>query len=106
MDSKIDFKGVAVTPNSRNIRLKKDANQAVIVFRDGIYALYKGDLYSIEFDITKYTKLYSLPTNNAHEEWTERTVKSIRNVVLKHWSPFKPKDKVKGEVINNKFVIR
>ena len=103
MDSKIDFRQTIIIPNTKSI--PKDTDRAIIVFKDGIKVLYKKNVYDIEFNINNYNKLYSLPTNNAHKEWTERKVKTITKLALKYWSPFKPKDIVKGEVINNKFVI-
>ena len=53
-------------------------------------------------------KLYSTPHNDVYEEWTETTASGNYNLmsVNPYWSKFKPGMKLKGNIINNKFVLR
>lgn len=57
------------------------------------------------------TKIYSLPTNSKHKAFTEKTLDPISeeraNLLKKDWGRFQIKrlTKIKGKIIDNKFVI-
>ena len=53
-------------------------------------------------------RLYSTPHNNSHDEWTETwsSGKYNTDVIARYWSKFKPDMKLKGNVINNEFVLK
>ena len=70
----------------------------------------KDDVYPIVYNLKDITTLYSLPTNNKHSPYTKRKNINLQKVydiysILKYWTPYKIKQKVKGYIHNNKFYV-
>ena len=104
MDS-FNFKGNHV--KQKRYAPKSDYISVLVVWKkDKLKAFYKGEYYDLVYDITKYTVVYSLPSNNKHKEWTKKTVKSVNPQAYLFWSPFKNKAYVKGQILNTNFIVK
>lgn len=104
MDS-FSFKGNHV--KQKKYVPKSDYISALVVWKkDKIKAFYKGEYYDLVYDITKYKTVYSLPSNTKYPEWTKKTVDSVNPAAYLFWSPFKNKAYVKGQILNNSFIIK
>jgi hypothetical protein len=82
--------------------------KTTVYFRDNeFYVIVDNKEYSIAYHIQNYTTLYSLPSNTAHPAWTKKNVTNVArpDLVIKSWSAFKPNQRVKGIIKNNKFII-
>ena len=74
---------------------------------DKFYCTINKVQYLIEYDITKYKTLYSLPINDYYEPWAKKKVKdNVKSIANLAWSPIKPKQKIKGKIKDNLFILK
>lgn len=79
-------------------------NDKEVVFVDGVY-------YPIKYLAKGVNNLYSLPHNDKYVPYTKKKNVNLDavhdlNKVLQHWSIYKKKDIVYGQVIDNIFHVK
>jgi hypothetical protein len=99
----LNFKDAVVKSGARSEYIN-----ATIILQDNILmAKTSTKVLAIKYDLSKCRKVYSLPSNDKHTAWTEKSInKEPNELVLMYWSAFKPNMKVKGKVENNVFIIK
>lgn len=96
----------------QTVKTKNKTNDRfTVIKKDNIIAVKKGkniyDIHPLMFFICDRTKIYSSPDNDRHEPFTERKreVKPIKNEegVIKYWFPYKPGQRITGQLKNDMF---
>jgi len=96
-------------PVKREVRTKGSSIAGKVNYRDNkFYILINNKEYEVVYNIEEYKTLYSLPTNDKHPAYTKRKVSEIKrpDTVKLYWSPLKEGMKVKGNIVNAKFVMK
>ncbi len=103
----MDFKKKSVRTT---VRPRNGLTVGIVEYNNGIFKVnVKDKLYNVNgFDFKNRTTVYSLPNNDKLPNWTiySANVKpSNYHIVGRYWATIKDKQKLKGNIIDNRFDI-
>lgn len=102
-----------VNPNRKNYNKSRPSTNHLVKYINNEFKVkVRGKLYDVDgYDFDKSKYVYSKPNNDAYDKWTKlgnninNDNKAI-NIIKKVWATLYDGMKVKGKIINDKFIVR